>query len=404
MSKLNLLMLNYEFPPIGGGAGNAHLSLLRQYADNSDLRIDVLTSAPKPGFFTENFSKNITIYKVGLHKKNLHFWRRTEIVEWLLKGPHHYRKLLRENDYDLAHAFFGFPTGWLCYRSANKLPYIISLRGSDVPGKHARLKLDYKIFGPLLFKPIWKNAAGLVACSQGLKDRALKFLPSVSIDVIPNGVELDRFYPDKSDKKTDTVRLLTVGRLSVTKRVPMLIDAIQILHKDGCKVRFTIVGGGALEHQIRQIVKDQGFADIIEINGRISAEKIPQVYRQNDIFISASMQEGMSNAMLEAMASGLPIITTRCEGVEELIAGNGVIVEKPTPEDIAASIKQLIQDRRTYGSMSAASRKQAALFSWSSIASRYLRYYYEVLKSKRESAPPLARKQGGGAHKNICVE
>jgi glycosyltransferase involved in cell wall biosynthesis len=184
----------------------------------------------------------------------------------------------------------------------------------------------------------------------------------------------------------------------------MLIDAIQILHKDGCKVRFTIVGGGALEHQIRQIVKDQGFADIIEINGRISAEKIPQVYRQNDIFISASMQEGMSNAMLEAMASGLPIITTRCEGVEELIAGNGVIVEKPTPEDIAASIKQLIQDRRTYGSMSAASRKQAALFSWSSIASRYLRYYYEVLKSKRESAPPFARKQGGGAHKNICVE
>jgi glycosyltransferase involved in cell wall biosynthesis len=400
-------MLNYEFPPIGGGAGNAHLSLLRQYADNSDLRIDVLTSAPEPGFFTENFSKNITFYKVGLHKKNLHFWRKVEVIEWLLKARPCYRKLLRENDYDLVHAFFGFPTGWLCYKTADRLPYIISLRGSDVPGKHTRLKLDYKIFGPLLFKPIWKNAAGLVACSQGLRNRALKFLPSVSIDVIPNGIELDRFYPDKSDKRPDTTKLLTVGRLSITKRVQILVDAIRILHKDGCKVHFTIVGGGALEHQLKQIVKERCLADIIEVTGRIDAEKMPQVYRENDIFISASMQEGMSNAMLEAMASGLPIITTRCEGVEELIAGNGIIVEKPTPEDIAASIRQLIQDRQTYSSMSAASRKQAALFSWSSVASQYIRYYCEILKSRKGIRPRVLLSQdsnGGGTHKNICVE
>jgi len=398
VSKLNLLMLNYEFPPIGGGAANAHLCLLRQYADNSDLKIDVLTSAPKPGFFVESFSKNITIYKVGLHKKDLHFWRRAEIIEWLLKALSPYRKLLRENDYDLAHAFFGFPTGWLCYRSRNKLPYIISLRGSDVPGKHARLKLDYKILGPLLFKPIWKNAAALVACSQGLGNRALKFMPSVSIDVIPNGVELDRFYPDKSDKRPDMLRLLTVGRLSVTKRVQMLIDAVQILHKDGCKVRFTIVGGGALEHQLRQIVKERDLAEIIEITGRVKPEKMPQIYRQNDIFISASLQEGMSNAMLEAMASGLPIITTRCEGVEELIAGNGIIVENPVPEDIAASIKQLIRNQHTCNSMSAASRKQASLFSWSSVAEQYLRYYYNILKNKKESATAsCCRKTAAGS-------
>jgi hypothetical protein len=126
-------MLNYEFPPIGGGAANAHLCLLSQYADNSKLKIDVLTSAPKPGFTREQFADNITIYKVGIHKKNLHYWRKIEVLEWLLKARFHYRKLLRENGYDLVHAFFGFPTGWLCFRTANKLPYIISLRGSVVP-------------------------------------------------------------------------------------------------------------------------------------------------------------------------------------------------------------------------------------------------------------------------------
>ena len=53
MPKLNLLMLNYEFPPIGGGGGNAHLQLLHEYAGNGQLTIDVLTSAPEPGFYKE---------------------------------------------------------------------------------------------------------------------------------------------------------------------------------------------------------------------------------------------------------------------------------------------------------------------------------------------------------------
>ena len=59
VAQINLLMLNYEFPPIGGGAANAHLCLLKQYADNTDLKVDVLTSAQTPGFFEERFCKNI---------------------------------------------------------------------------------------------------------------------------------------------------------------------------------------------------------------------------------------------------------------------------------------------------------------------------------------------------------
>ena len=396
---MKILMLNYEFPPIGGGAGKAHLSLLRQYAGNSELKVDVLTSAPKPGFFKENFSENITIYKVGVHKKSLHYWRRTEVIEWLLKAHFRYRKLLRENDYDLVHAFFGFPTGWLCYRDANKLPYIISLRGSDVPGRHARLKVDYKVCGPV-FRAIWKKAVALVACSEGLKSRALMFLPSVAIDVIPNGVELDLFFPAQTGEKEPglaagrkPVKLLTVGRLSVTKRVEMLIDAVETLHRAGCNVHFTIVGSGAMEHKLRQTVLQRNLSDIIEITGRIDAEKMPRVYRQSDIFVSATMQEGMSNAMLEAMASGLPIITTRCEGLEELIANNGVVVEQADAEAISTAIGKLADDHQTYGKMSIAARKQAALFTWSSVASRYIECYRKILKNKKT----------GLAGKNICV-
>ena len=151
---MKILMLNYEFPPIGGGAGQAHLAILKQYAGKSDLQVDVLASAPKPGFAVQKLSDNVTIYTVGVHKKNLHYWRKIEVVEWVARATPPYRRLLKENRYDLVHAFFGLPTGWLCYRTANRLPYIISLRGSDVPGGHARLQLEYKLLGPLL-KRIW---------------------------------------------------------------------------------------------------------------------------------------------------------------------------------------------------------------------------------------------------------
>jgi glycosyltransferase involved in cell wall biosynthesis len=374
-------MLNYEFPPIGGGAGNANLCLLKEYAGAGNVTIDVLTSAPRPGFAAEKFSENITIYRVGVRKKELHFWRKSEVIEWLVKARFRYRKLLRENDYDLVHAFFGFPTGWLCYRTANKLPYIISLRGSDVPGQHARLQLDYKILGPA-FKAIWKKAAGLVACSEGLKNRALRFLPSARIDVIPNGVELDRFYPAETGTQTDTLRLLTAGRLSVTKRVEMLIEGVELLHRAGRSVRLTIVGGGGLEQQLRQIVAERDLKGVIELTGRIDAEKMPQVYRESDIFVSASMQEGMSNAMLEAMASGLPIITTRCEGVKELIADNGIVVEEANAGAIAEAVEKLADGHKARRQMSLAARKQAEKFGWKSVAQAYAQRYDHIKQER----------------------
>jgi len=371
-------MLNYEFPPIGGGAAKANLCLLRQFADMEDLRVDMLTSASKPGIKREKFSENITIHKVGIHKKQLHFWRRIEVVEWLVKAGFHYRRLLREKDYDLAHAFFGFPTGWLCYRNAGKLPYIISLRGSDVPGRHARLQLDYNILAPA-FRAIWKKASAVVACSEGLKERALLFMPSVPIDVIPNGVELDRFFPAETTQKSNMLRLLTVGRLSVTKRIEMLIDAVEILHRTACKLHFMIVGGGQMERQLRKIAAERELRDVIKITGRISSEKMPEVYRNNDIFISASMQEGMSNAMLEAMASGLPIVTTRCEGLTELIDGNGLIIEKDNIEEIAKAVKQLADNPELYKQMSTAARKQAEKFDWANVASSYIEQYRKII-------------------------
>lgn len=380
MSRINLLMLNYEFPPIGGGAGKAHLNMLREYSKLNDLNIDVLTSGPQPGNTITGFSGNINIHKVGVHKKALHFWRKTEILEWIVKAGHYYKKLIKQNKYDLVHSFFGFPTGWFCYRSRNKLPYIISLRGSDVPGKNPRFVLEYKLL-EIIFRAIWKNAAALIACSEGLKQRALKFYPEAKINVIPNGVDIEKFCPASQNtaKKTDVIRLITVGRLSLTKRVDILIDAAEILARQGKKARLLIVGGGSLKDSLEKLAAQKNLANSVEFKGIVDSQQMPQFYQNSDLYISATMQEGMSNAMLEAMACGLPIITTPCEGIDELIKDNGIIVKEESPEAIAKAISELAANTGRMELMAGAARKYSENFTWKSVSQAYLELYQKIL-------------------------
>jgi len=381
-------MLNYEFPPIGGGAGKAHLHLLKEYARyNNLLKIDVLTSAPQPGFIVESFAENITIYKVGLHKKKLHYWRKIEVLEWLFNARVHYRRLLRENDYDLVHAFFGFPTGWLCYRSAALLPYIISLRGSDVPGYNIRLGLDYKLLSGL-FRKIWSAAAVVVANSNGLRKLALEFMPALDIKVIPNGIDTEQFHPSEKQDLTKPIKALTVCRLISRKRIDLLIKATALAKKSGLDIQLNIAGDGNLMGQLQKLADELNIGDSVNFMGRVPAEQMPQLYRNNDIFVMSSAHEGMSNAMLEAVASGLPIITTRCEGVEELIKDNGIVVESPQPEEIAKAIKNLADDRQAYSRMSIAARKQTEKFSWNSVAEQYLNHYNRIANNIRELNEP----------------
>jgi glycosyltransferase involved in cell wall biosynthesis len=118
------------------------------------------------------------------------------------------------------------------------------------------------------------------------------------------------------------------------------------------------------------------------MTGRIETEQMPDVYRKHDMFVSASMQEGMSNAMLEAMASGLPIITTKCEGVEELISDNGIVVEKDLAESLAETIVKLAENRQQYKTMCAAARSRAENFGWDRVAQGYIKLYQKVLNKK----------------------
>ncbi len=374
---MHLLMINYEFPPIGGGAGRAHEHLLGEYAKRDDLRVDVVTAGLRPGLEKMDFGARAVLWKVGLHKKALHHWRKAEVLEWLWKAGPVVRRLCRENRYDLVHVISGFPSGWFSWRVHKRLPGIVSLRGSDVPGMNVRLALDYKVLAPL-FRKIWRSADLLVANSEGLRQRALRFLPDVAIEVIPNGVDLQAFAP-LSDRSDFSGRLLTVGRLTPTKRVEILLEAVVNLRQEQREVSLTIVGDGPQRETLEALAAQKGLAGDVHFVGRAEAAQMPTVYREHDLYVSATCQEGMSNAMLEALACGLPLVSTPCEGLDELLCDNGVVVEPATAGGLAGAVRDLMDDPHRYAKLAEQARRHAASLSWANAAQAYLRCYERVL-------------------------
>jgi glycosyltransferase involved in cell wall biosynthesis len=204
-------------------------------------------------------------------------------------------------------------------------------------------------------------------------------MPELDIKVIPNGIDTAKFHPTQKQALEKPLRLLTVCRLISRKRIDLLIRAAACARELGLDVRLDIAGEGNLMKQLQTLAKELNISENVVFMGRVPAEQMPQVYRQHDVFIMSSAHEGMSNAMLEAMASGLPIVTTKCEGVDELVADNGIVVEENTGQAIALGIRKLVDEPEIHKRMSAAARAKAEKFGWKSVSQQYLDLYRGIL-------------------------
>jgi glycosyltransferase involved in cell wall biosynthesis len=198
--------------------------------------------------------------------------------------------------------------------------------------------------------------------------------------VIPNGVDTQCYHPEPSKMPGRQINLLSTGRLITRKRIDWLIEAVGHAVRGGLDIRLTIVGEGNLLDELRKKAAAMNLSDRVVFMGLIERRQMPDVYRANDIFVMASQHEGMSNAMLEAIASGLPVVTTACEGAEELIGDNGILVNYPDSQAFAAAIKTIALDTEKYKAMSRAGRSIAEKYSWSAVADEYVQYYKQLVR------------------------
>jgi len=393
MAGPRLLLINYEYPPLGGGAGNATAHLAREFS-LLGAEVMVLTSGFR-GLPGQEISGSLAVKRIPTFRRRVDRCTPFEMLTFMMSATLAALRLARRWRPDVTLSFFGIPCGPVAYtlKAIYSVPYIVSLRGGDVPGfQPYDLALYHRLMKPAI-RFLWRQAACVVANSRGLRDLAQSTEPDVAIHVIPNGVDVERFRPESSPDRNGTVRLLYVGRLTYQKGVDVFIQA---LHKLDSKIQFEVelVGDGNARRQLETMVQKLGLAERFHFVGWLDRTKLPQRYQQADIFVLPSRDEGMANVILEAMASGLPVIATSIAGNAELVrhGENGLLVTPDDPGRLADALIELMNKVELRQRMGASGRTLVERkYSWSHMAEQYLRIIHSVALENNTCAEFVAR-------------
>jgi glycogen synthase len=375
---MRILIINSEYPPIGGGAGKASANLARELV-NMGQEVVVLTSAfsDLPG---DDQSEGVRILRIKAIRRKQDRSSALEQIVFMVLSCLATLRLLRSWRPDITLAYFGVPCGpaALLAKIFYGVPFVVSLRGGDVPGfRPYDFATYHRLVSPLL-RIIWKQAEVLVANSTGLQDLAQKFDSTVPISVIPNGVDITRYA--EVQRQWAPPKLLLVGRLVYQKGVDLLFKALADLSDQNWTL--SLVGDGPELDNLQSQASTLGIAERVGYERWLTGDALLQQYRAANLFVFPSRHEGMPNAVLEAMASGLPVIATRIAGNEELVipGETGLLVPSEDTAALKNALAELIADAARREQMGKAARRHVEQhYTWSQIARKYLTLMQEQI-------------------------
>lgn len=272
----------------------------------------------------------------------------------------------------------------------------------DIDGRNRKYNLLRRAFRPLVDKyiPLSRDLEHWLKTHVGVREE--------KIVRICNGVDSILFHPTAQGREplpapgfadTDSIVIGTLGRMQAVKDQLTLVRAfISLLdrHLDARqRLRLVLIGDGPLREQAQQLLRQANALELCWLPG--SRDDAPDLLRGLDIFVLPSLAEGISNTLLEAMASGLPVVATRVGGNPELVleGRTGTLVPSNDPGTMADALQAYIGDPQLLRRHGAAGRKRVEQeFSLERMVEKYLGVYDAVLFDKQGMPLNTARKGG----------
>jgi glycosyltransferase involved in cell wall biosynthesis len=244
------------------------------------------------------------------------------------------------------------------------------------------MHLLYKPFHHHIEKAAYSNSNLVIAPSEFSKKTLCEAfgLLEERIKVVPHGVDVSRFAPTEKDSKG--ISLLFVGELEERKGIRYLIEAfgsIINIHED---IELILVGKGTQELELKQLTRKLNLEKHIKFAGYVDgwSNEITDYYNSADIFVFPSLKEGFGMVLVEAMACGLPVISTNTSAIPEVVGDAGILVEPRNPRVLADAIIRLIEDiglRKRLGKKGR--RRVVEEFTWDIVTDKILGIYEEVI-------------------------
>lgn len=384
---MKVLFLNYEYPPLGGGASVATEAILREWAKTPDMEVHLVTAAVGAEYERVHVGGQVYVHRVPIGKDSskLHSQSLRDIMVYTIKSWLFLQSFIREENkkqkFDITLAFFTIPCGFVAYllKLFHGIPYVVSLRGADVPGFSEKYDQFY-LFAKPLVRFLWRRAEKVIPNSVGITELAKRTDATQAMEIIENGVDTETFRPKMEGKSFSPVVFLSTSRLTPRKGIHFLIEAFAVAAKHArVPLELRLIGEGEQRESLEARVKELGIESQVKFLGRVEHHLLPSFYQEAHVFVLPSKNEGMSNAALEALASGLPLIVSGTGGMQELVTDgeNGLFIDPELTAPFAEALVSLAKNQGSLISFGKESRRRAELRGWDKVAESFRRVLEE---------------------------
>lgn len=275
----------------------------------------------------------------------------------------------------------------------SKLPCIVSAYGWDV----SNFPKKYFGLGKKYLEPTLKEIDYIIAMSEDMKkDLLLMGVPEHKIVIHYHGINIKRFiYKERKYDDKNRINILFCGRLVYKKAPDLILKSLKIIKEKkltNVSFKFTIVGEGVLRNLIESLVKEYALGDIVDLLGHIPhhSEKFLDEYRKADILVQPSQvskndKEGIPGTLIEAMASGLPVVSTYHAGIPEIIESgvNGLLVKEGDCEELAQKISILMNNTTLRKKLGINAQEKVKELDLESKTEKLEEIYYRVINEHK---------------------
>lgn len=365
-TEKNILVLNYEFPPLWGWWSPICYEISKNYVKNW-YNVDVVTMwySWLPRFEVIEWMNIYRVKCLRSKKQVCHPW---EQLSYIISGYFQVKKLVKQKKYSISHTHFIIPT-WVLARIVKKkfgIPYIITAHGSDVLWHNPRFDKLYPYLKGIWTKVI-DDSKNIVSPSAYLKEKIdFIYWEDPKVVIIPNGIEKGKFVPLQKEKY-----ILTVSRLVHAKWIQDLIEAVKDIKLWDWKIK--IVWEWPLKSELEQKVLDYGLGNNIEFLWWVdnASEHMKDLYGKASIFCQPSHFENMSVVLLEAMQAGCVIVANNVWWNKEVVWDNWVYTAHSKIE-LQESLSNLFQDKNLREELSQKNLQLSRKFEWDMIHPEYM--------------------------------
>lgn len=347
---MKILMLNYEYPPLGGGGG---VCAKYQAEGLAKLGHEVtVITAWFEGEKIEERSGNLKIIRLKSKRQSKFKSNPIEMLSWIDKTKRFLNQHCQENKYNVAICHFVLPGGDIGRFLKNNfnIPYFVISHGEDIPWNNPSRMFKYHLLTFWWIKNILTASSINVLLSQQLKDNCDRFLGFKYNEkniIIPNGCDTDIFKPDLG-KKSKVFNIIFVGRLAEVKDPLTFLKAINLLSKSSnIDFQVTILGDGPIKKQMDDYVRINSLNNVVDLKGWVEKSEILSYYQLSHLQIMSSRFEAMSISALESLACGQYIISTPVSGNTDLIVEdiNGEFFDFGDEKSLAEKINNFYKNK-----------------------------------------------------------